>query len=207
MRRNFLIVALMLCLATAITHLRRDLVVPEAGDLQTFPTAIGQWTMTNTTVFNSATLKVLGASDYLMRSYRDSQGHTLGLYIGFHNGGPGAGPIHSPRNCLPGAGWHPLESREIRLPLHGETLNLVRAVYAKEEDRRIFYYWYQMRDKTLTTDMAMKLAELKGVFLDRRKDASFIRIDLPAGQNGDADALVREFLDKTYPLIRQYLPS
>ena len=46
---------------------------------------------------------------YLMRAYlRDSS--YFSLYVGYYEAQNQGKSIHSPKNCLPGAGWEPLEN-------------------------------------------------------------------------------------------------
>ena len=203
MRRNNILILLLLGLAVVASHARKTRVVPQNVALSTFPDHIGQWRVMEKTLFDEPVLKVLRASDYLMRSYADPQGRQLGLYVGYHDGGPDAGPIHSPRNCLPGSGWTLLDSRIMTMG----SVHLVRATYQKEHTGIIYYYWYQMRDQSLTSDFALKTAEFQGILLHGRRDASFIRLHVSRRYEQEADALASDFIQKVYPLLRAYLPS
>ena len=203
MRRNIILILVLLGLAVVASHARKTRVVPQNVALATFPDNIGQWRVVEKTLFDEPVLKVLRASDYLMRSYADPQGRQLGLYVGYHDGGPDAGPIHSPRNCLPGSGWELLDSR----PMTVGSVHLVRATYQKEHTGVIYYYWYQMRDQSLTSDFALKTAEFRGILLHGRRDASFIRLHVSRRYEQEADALASDFIRKAYPLLRAYLPS
>ncbi len=214
MRANYLVIVLLLCAAAFLSHSPRELVVPQARSLQTFPSVLGSWIMSSNTVFDEATLKVLRPADYLSRTYVDKEGRRIGLYVGYHSGGPGTGPIHSPRNCLPGSGWYSAGSGELSLAADGTTgsagrpLRIVRTVYAKGEQEVVYFYWYQIRGDTLTSDVDLKLAELKGVLLDRRKDAAFIRIDMDkALPDEQINSLAFDFIRTLEPVLREYLPS
>ncbi len=197
--------ALLLCLAVFVSYGRGLPVVPEAKKLALFPGRLGGWVMKGEVIFDAPVLRVLRPSDYLMRVYADGRGESIELYVGFHDGGPGSGPIHSPRNCLPGAGWELMNSRDMDLPTPAGSVRMVRAVYAKGAERSLFYYWYQVRGDSLTSDFALKLAELKGMLLERRRDAAFIRLHLR--ENAGADAAVSDFLKAAYPELRRFLPG
>ncbi len=203
MLRSITLILLMLGLAVVVTHTRGARVVPKNLALSTFPDHIGEWRVVDKTLFDAPVLKVLRASDYLMRSYADPQGREIGLYVGYHDGGPDAGPIHSPRNCLPGAGWELMDSRIMA----AGPVQLVRASYQKEETGMIYYYWYQMRDKSLTSDFTLKLAEFQGVLLYGRRDAGFIRLHISRRYEKEADAMASDFLQQAYPFLRAHLPS
>lgn len=202
MRRNAFLLLLILCLAVAVSYTGGTSTVPQKLLLANFPERIGTWHVLSSTIFDEPILKVLRASDYLMRTYINSEGKQIGLYVGYHDGGPDSGPIHSPRNCLPGAGWDMADSRTLDIG----PVQLVRALYKKEESGVIYYYWYQVQGKCLTNDFALKIAELQAKVLHGRHDASFIRIHVSQRYEHEADALVSDFLEQAYPLLRPYLP-
>ncbi|WP_353117854.1 exosortase C-terminal domain/associated protein EpsI [Nitratidesulfovibrio sp.] len=207
MTAKVLVVLLVLGLAGLFVHTRREMTVPPARALQDFPVLLHEWRSVGQVSFDQATLSVLRPSDYLMRQYDNEQGRRVGLYVGYHGGGPGVGPIHSPRNCLPGAGWHLLRSNPMTVETPAGPVHLVRAAYAKGDEGTIYYYWYQVRGRTMTGDMELKLAELRNSFLDRRKDAAFVRVDVPLRQEQGADEAVAAFIRRVYPMLLTYLPS
>ncbi len=207
MKIRYIIVIAILLLAATITHSHRDLILPQTRELASFPDNIGHWHMSSNTVFSEPLLKILRPTDYLMRSYADSGGHFIDLYVGYHNGGASSGPIHSPRNCLPGSGWFPLGNSEMSVAVPGGNLALVRAVYAKEDQKVTFYYWYQLKGEVITNDLGMKLAELRNTLLHRRRDAAFIRVNVRDLSGTQADKLAADFINGLYPALNNYLPG
>ena len=113
MKIRYALVAVLLCLAVFVAYNPREVIEPEVKPLAEFPSSFGTWIMQNNTVFGDGTLRVLRATDYLMRTYVNNEGQRIGLYIGYHSGGPNSGPIHSPRNCLPGGGWEFLNDQQV----------------------------------------------------------------------------------------------
>jgi hypothetical protein len=103
MRVKYFFVILLLGAAAYIVYTPRDLIEPGIPALSSFPKHVGQWIAVHDTMFDEPTLKVLRPTDYLMRTYRNSPGKQITLYVGYHSGGASSGPIHSPKNCLPGA--------------------------------------------------------------------------------------------------------
>lgn len=207
MKAKYIAMLLLLCGAVLISHNPREVIEPEAKSLKEFPRSIGVWRTMSETMFDIPTLNLLRPTDYVMRTYVNADGKPLSLYVGYHNGGGKSGPIHSPRNCLPSSGWLLLSSKDMRVEAGTETVRLVRAEYAKDSQLMTCYYWYQVRDKSMTGDLERKFAELVGMITERRKDASFIRLDLPGNMHAANDDLVRNFLEGAFPLLRQYLPS
>lgn len=208
MRIKYGIVMLLLCASAYMVYTPRELVEPETRGLQSFPEVVGEWKSVSNTLFDAPVLKVLRPSDYLMRTYVNPKGEFLSLYVGYHNGGKDSGPIHSPKNCLPGAGWFPLSDTTMTVRAGEADIRLVRADFVKDSQKITFYYWYQIRNTSVTRDIDLKLAELKGMIFENRKDASFIRIDLDTSPGHErTDALVEDFLRDAYPLLKSYLPS
>lgn len=206
MKRKYIIVAALLAVAVLLVHNPRPLIEPPTANLATFPAVIGGWRLKNNTLFDHKTLEVLRPSDYLMRTYTNRDGVSIGLYVGYHNGGVQSGPIHSPRNCLPSSGWYMGESVKMRVSAGDAAIDVVRAAFSKGPQNMTCYYWYQVRGETITGDIALKLAGLTGTLFSRRKDASFIRIDVFSPPGEETDQLMRDFTARIYPLLLEYLP-
>lgn len=173
--------------------------------LDGFPATMGPWRSTGQVYFDDRTLAVLRPTDYLYRLYTNGE-HRIGLYVGFHGGGKGTGPIHSPRNCLPSSGWAVLDEARRDLPTPDGTVRLMRTTFAKSGEGSVYYYWYQVRGVTMAGDVELKLAELRNAFLHARRDATFVRLDVPMAQADGADGAVADFVTRLYPLLLDYLP-
>src|SRR5262245_6307716 len=74
--------------------------------LSTFPMQVGSWMGRETEPMDQRVLSVLGVDDYLNRIYSSGPAQA-GVYIGFYQTQRQGSSIHSPLNCLPGAGWNP----------------------------------------------------------------------------------------------------
>ena len=198
----------LLLAAAAFVYLHEDLAVPANRPLSELPTKIGAWRMTNQSFFDNNTLAVLKPTDYLSRVYSDDQGRRITLYVGYHGGGPESGPIHSPKHCLPGSGWQFLESRQINAELDGRPVEMMLAVYQRGYIRQIFIYWFQVRGQSMTSEYALKFAEIKNSIFHNRRDSAFIRLATQAeGAVENAVELVRNFLREFYPLVNGCLPE
>ena len=64
-------------------------------------------------------MAVLKVDDYVMLTYSNKQGETIGLYIGYFEVQREGMGIHSPRQCLPGVGWSIIKLSEYQLSLKG----------------------------------------------------------------------------------------
>ena len=206
-RGRFLVVYVLLVAAGLYLGLHRDSGVPMKKPFDQFPVSVSQWRMTGQSSLSAEVLAVLKASDVLMRQYASAQGELVQLYVGYHDGGQGAGEIHSPKQCLPGNGWFELSSSRTRIAAAGGELNLVRAVYQKGDSKELFLYWYQVRGESISEEYSLKVAEIANSILYRRRDAAFIRVSVPfAGDERQAAALGERFVADFYPTIRSFLP-
>lgn len=204
---RYLTVYLLLGLAALFIATYATQAIPVAKPLTDIPVQIGNWTMTRQAEFSPSVLANLRPTDYLYREYKDSQGRGISLYIGYHDGGPDSGPIHSPKHCLPGAGWYAMGEQKIQLAIAGEPLDVVQSLYAKGGNQEFFLYWYQVKGEVLTNEYALKIAEIRNAMVYRRKDTAFIRISIPAAENiSEPAVLAGDFLTQVFPHIKAALP-
>ena len=205
---RFFIVYLLILAAALFIHQKRDYDVPVVKSLATIPTKHGDWTMFKQARFDKRTLAVLLPTEYISRTYIDQKGNAVELYLGYHDGSPGTGGIHSPKNCLPGSGWYRVSEKIETLSFAGKKIPLVSAVYQKGSTNELFLYWYQVRGKYLTNEYALKLAKITGSIFYNRKDAAFIRISVPFDEDFDqAFTLGRKFIGDFYAEFDAVLPK
>src|SRR5690349_13032434 len=86
--------------------------------LKDFPEQLGQWQKSKPDqIIDEPTMKVLRASDYLLRDFRRSDGVTANLYVGYYATQRDGASYHSPLNCLPGSGWELTSPDTVMIPL------------------------------------------------------------------------------------------
>src|SRR6266403_1534265 len=84
----------------------RGEIIPQRPPLSSFPDQLGAWAGSDVAMAKE-TLDVLGPGDFLLRVYRNqSQPQPYAdLFIAYFPTQRTGDTIHSPKNCLPGAGW------------------------------------------------------------------------------------------------------
>jgi EpsI family protein len=203
----FLAVYLLLAATALYLGMHHNLQVPPARALSLFPATLNGWRMDGEFLLSDEVQKLLRATDYLSRGYVDSEGRKVTLYVGYHSGGKDSGEIHSPKHCLPGSGWFEISSTRKELSLSGQKLNLVQSVYRKGENSELFLYWFQVRGNSVSSEYALKVAQVLNSLLHRRRDASFIRISVPfEGDQQKAQATGERFLREIYPHLTTFFP-
>jgi EpsI family protein len=170
------------------------------ASLTTFPRTIGSWTAAGDLPLDNEIVRVLGVDDYVSRTYIDASGDPANLYIGYYASQRQGDTIHSPQNCLPGAGWQPVESARTSLAVGGATLPVNRYVIEKGPERQVVLYWYQGRGRVVANEYANKLWLMVDAARLRRSNGSLVRIIAPR----ERDAV--EFARAVYPRLPGYLP-
>ena len=141
---RFVVAALLIACAGAFLQSRaRGEVFPPRPSLKEFPAHLDGWSGEDIAI-DQETLDVLGHGDFLHRVYQtESQPANIDLFIAYFPSQRAGDTIHSPKNCLPGSGWSPIESRHITLSLPGhEPFPANRYVIAKGDSRQVVLYWY-----------------------------------------------------------------
>ena len=103
--------------------------------------------------------------------------------------------IHSPRLCLPGAGWF-IEHNRVRETgqAQGEPLKLNELLIQKGGMQQLVYFWYQGRDRNFTSEWAAKFYMVWDGIWRRRTDGALVRVIMPI-QGGESVQDVRAFMD------------
>src|SRR5215472_12124663 len=116
---RFILAALLIfCAAMVLQARQRNEVFPSRLPLQTFPRQINSWSGTDIAIGND-TLQILGAGEFLLRNYRSGEASDpdINLFIAYFPSQRAGDTIHSPRHCLPGAGWTPVENTRTMLSM------------------------------------------------------------------------------------------
>ena len=157
---RYFVVYLLLGLTALFIATHENIEVPVNKPLTDISTSLDEWTMVGQYHFDAQTLEVLKPTDYLYRSYKDQAGNRVTLYLGYHSGGPGSGQIHSPKQCLPGGGWFKLSEVKRTIQVAGKELPFVQAVYQNDDQKELFFYFFQVKGRVLTNEYSLKIAEI-----------------------------------------------
>ncbi len=132
-------------------------------------------------LISDAEVEAAGVTDYLMRDYG-----AFSLYIGYYSRQLRGKTIHSPKNCLPGAGWEALASRTVRIGTRSDTITVNRYLLQREDQRALVLYWYQGRGRIQANEYLVKWDLLRDSALKQRSDEALVRIVVPIQTDEDA---------------------
>ena len=123
--------------------------------------------------------RVAGMTDYSARAYaRDSVVDFYTLVSYYDRQGQGK-TIHSPRNCLPGAGWEVLRGDTRTLDVDGAKHVVNHYILKNGAATTIVYYWYQGRGRVVANEYAVKWNLLRDAALLGHTEEALVRVQIP----------------------------
>jgi EpsI family protein len=209
---RFLIAAVLIGLTAIFLHARgRNEVFPPRQALQSFPEQLSSWEGTDVPI-DPDSLQVLGPGDFLLRLYHNQETPQppVDLYIAYFPSQRAGDTIHSPKNCLPGAGWAPTQSTRIMLsmPFH-PPFPVNRYVIAKGDARQLVLYWYWAHDRGVASEYWAKYYLVADSIKMNRSDGALVRIGTPIIPGETVDAAQQRllpFANRVLPLLDDYIP-
>ncbi len=124
--------------------------------------------------------KISGVSEYAFRVFGGDTGAVrLSIYVGYYEAQSQGKTIHSPKNCLPGAGWEPVASESLILDTQGYQFPVNRYVLENKGHQAVVYYWYQGRGRVSANEYLVKWEQVRDRALAGRSDEALVRIVVP----------------------------
>lgn len=197
--------------ALLVLHLRSSgEAVPIRKSLDSFPSAVGDWQAREGVLLEQDILNVLKAKEYLLRRDQDPSGRSVWLFIAYWDTLRKGATPHSPRNCLPGDGWEPLEASMVTIPLPQllTSITVNRYLIQKDRDQQVVLYWYQSQGRAIAGELAARVQLVRNSIARHRTDGALVRISSPVygGVQETSDRLVR-YVQAMYPALGDYLPD
>lgn len=212
-RRHALALSLLLALQAAAFYStstpEKDIVMER---LDTFPKQVGAWQMVAEFPMEPEVQAVLRSDDALTRNYANTDTRKgANLFIAFFRSQKTGAAPHSPKNCLPGSGWAPLESGTlaVKVPDWPEPITVNRYIVARGDQRTLVLYWYQTAHRVVASEYAAKIWLVLDALRYRRSDTSLVRVVAPLEKdNAQAgESVAAEFVREFFPHIRAALPK
>jgi len=161
---------------------------PLARSLAGIPTDIEGWTASPGRVPDARELELLGATSYLSRDYRRA-GQSLNLFISYYALQRAGESMHTPKNCLPAAGWEILKHDEAGVRFEGRTERINKFTIQNGDARALVLYWYQTRNRVIAGEYEGKAFLLWDAITKGRTDGAVARIIVPDNAEAANDAL------------------
>ena len=214
---KFWVVFVLLAATFTTLRLRGDTDrVPATPPLSLLPATIGT-RMAQDYPLDSETLEVLGDGRFLNRVY-SSVGPVgqpaeapVSLFIGYFPTQRSGQSIHSPQNCLPGAGWAFLSSQVINLPTaDGRPYPVGEYLIGNAGQKQVVLYWYLAHGRSVASDYLAKAYMMLDAVRWNRTDGALVRIVTPVGQNESLESAQQravQFAGQVTPLLPRFIPN
>jgi EpsI family protein len=206
-------VALLVQAAAYYAVASRREIIPAAPSLSDFPRRSGHWTTIREYPLEKEVQDVLKADDTLNRQYLDDRERgDASLFIAFFKTQRYGQAPHSPKNCLPGAGWQPSEDRRLPIAVPGRPAPILvnEYVISRGSDESVVLYWYQSHSRVIAGEFAAKFWLVADAIRYRRSDTALVRILVPVRGETTRDMAERRAIDlaqTVFPDIVRQLPQ
>ncbi len=161
---------------------RRVEAMPPAKPSGEFLAAVGEWRMVREGVMEPDEKDVLRADDYLTRQYATAApGKTASLFVAYFRSQRAGQTPHSPKNCLPGAGWSWSVADTIRVDISGraQPIEINRYIVPKGDEHAVVLYWYQSRDRVVASENRAAAFTAWDALRYNRTDTELVRVVTP----------------------------
>jgi len=202
--------ALVLGLGLTLTlGLGRQQTMALVAPLDTLPREIEGFQSVDRTI-GEEEQRVAGMSSYVMRQFYTDSTEEFSVYVGFYERQAQGRTIHSPKNCLPGAGWEVLSAMRTPVRTEDGPVEVNRYELALDGQRALVFYWYQGRGRVEASEYAVKWELLRDAALHHRSEEALVRIVVHIDDDTDeaaAAALGTEVASRLIPAVYGVLPS
>ena len=145
----------------------------------------------------------LRPTSYLSRKYvkGDVAADFLIIYYAVQRAGES---MHSPKHCLPGAGWEIWDHSTVEIPVEGRRFKVNRDSISREGTRMVVLYWYQSKERIVASEYSGKLLLARDALLQNSTAASIVRIIVPdkPGATEEASALAAGVIPQLWQCFR-----
>jgi EpsI family protein len=173
-----------------------------------FPYKLSSWSGEEHPLQNDI-VNAVGMTDYTNRVYVESGAAPIQLYIGYYASQKTGDTIHSPKNCLPGAGWQPIKIGEASIAVSaGRKIAVNEYVIQQDLNKELVFYWYQGRGRVIASEYVGKFWMVADSITRNRTDGALIRL-ITSMSDGEKQALARltSFVQDSFPDIERLIPQ
>ncbi len=185
--------------------------LPPRKEIAELPKQIGDWKGQDVDI-PANFLDTLGPGDFLSRVYYNLRGRPpIDLFLAYFPSQRTGDTIHSPKNCIPGAGWTPLEATRMALARPGGSgITVNRYIIGKGLDRLVVLYWYQAHGRAVASEYWAKFYLVADAIRMNRTDGGLIRVITPVASGeslASAQNRAVEFAQQVLPSLHTYIPE
>ncbi|MBB5316877.1 exosortase C-terminal domain/associated protein EpsI [Tunturibacter empetritectus] len=217
---RFWLVILLLAVTAFILQSRGDTDrIPASQPLSQMPERFGDWSAQDVPLTDD-TLAVLGKGDFLNRVYTGqpaaagspmTKAAPISLFIGYFASQRTGQTMHSPQNCLPGAGWTFDSQRYTSFQdINGKQYKVGEYVISNGDIKQFVIYWYQAHGRSIPNEYKAKLYMVADAIRTNRTDGALVRVItqvLPWESLDSARDRATQFTQQMAPNLPRFIPN
>ena len=212
MNPRYWAVVLLLAGAALLLYARGNSdLIPASEPLSKIPSIIAGWAGSDLQI-DQESLDVLGAGDFLSRIYtKEGRSEQIALFIGYFPTQRTGVTIHSPKHCLPGAGWAFESSQYVDLrDANDKPHHVGEYVIGNGENRQFVIYWYEAHGRSVANEYKAKIYLVADAMRLNRTDGALVRVITPIDAKEDtssARARAEAFVAQLAPTLPRFIPN
>lgn len=205
MAKKAFLIFLALLLATFAFSFALNVLRPTSDrriDVAQFPLAKGDWTARILPI-EKGVIAMLDPDAIFNAVYVNADGGRVDLFFSYFAGSNVRSGIHSPRNCMPGAGWTIEKTEPHNIQFGSGVIPASRMYVRYEGDSRVVDYWYITRHGETASDYSRKLNMMLGALSFEPADVAFVRFISSSDPAGIAqlESFETDFISEIYTLL------
>jgi EpsI family protein len=214
---RFWIIVVLLASTIFVLESRGDVdQVPYSQPLSLMPQRFGNWSAQDIPLTED-TLEVLGKGDFLNRVYTfqpqpgEAPQPAISLFIGYFASQRTGQTMHSPQNCLPGAGWtfDAKKYTEIQ-DVNGKNYKVGEYVISDGNVKQFVIYWYQAHGRSIPNEYVAKGYLVADAIRLNRTDGALVRVItqiMPWETFDSARSRAIHFTQQMAPNLPRFIPN
>ena len=206
--RLWVTAGILLCAFVLLQTMSHGEAIVSRQPLHALPYALGAWTGEEQPL-QEQVVQAVGVSDYTNRIYSQQAETPVQLYVGYYASQRTGDTIHSPKNCLPGSGWDPIQAgyATISVPT-GRNIVVNEYVIQRDQNKQLVFYWYQGRGRVIASEYAGKFWMVADAISRNRTDGALVRVITPMNDGEDkARARLVSFTQTVFPSLGELIPN
>jgi EpsI family protein len=206
---KYYIVIALLAVTIFFSQIRSDgELIPITRTLERFPEQIADW-RGESYRFSQAVYDNLGVDDSIAINYKNDNGDEVSMYVGYYESQKQGEIIHSPKNCMLGSGWQPIEISEINISVGMRLIPVIKMIVEKHSHKMVSLYWYQSGNRAVASEYIQKLYFIHDSLRYNRTNSAFLKFSSPV-KGDDYEGTIQKlesFINKVVPVLDDFLPN
>jgi EpsI family protein len=174
----FVPAAILLVGCALIWNVRTQAAIPLAGSLTSILSEVAGYEVIDQRVTPNEE-RIAGMTSYIARTYKQNGQVAFTTLVSYYDRQTQGKTIHSPRNCLPGAGWEIVSGRPHVITVDGVPRTVNRYVLRNRSATAVAYYWYQGRGRVTANEYLVKWNLLRDAAIVGRTEEALVRVVVP----------------------------